>query len=186
MPKPKVIILKNRNLDALVRKFKAGRISVKEFAKRIQEFGLNPEFWLTASQMGEFVRAGNNSREGFKYNCYTDKKRGMFFQTVIKKAILAAINFAHSAILKHYDKNAFVYDDPRLSAIDEYMKEYIATNFKNSPGYKDAFMLKVLGIFLFLMKEDVYYRGRWLQILKEIPREYELTKGELKNIEEYH
>lgn len=196
MSKQKVIIPKDKNLDALVRKFKVGRISVKEFAKRIQEFGLNPEFWLTPTQMGQFVRAGNDSREGFKYNCYTDKKRGMLFQTVIKKAILKAIDFAYMAFQKHYDKNIFVYEDERLKKLNDFGEHIINTYYNDSSakGYKDIFMRKCKDIKLGLNKEDVYYRARDFATINEFvawmrenyPEGMPLTEGELKNIRDYH
>ncbi|MHC1623462.1 MAG: hypothetical protein ACXQTR_02585 [Candidatus Methanospirareceae archaeon] len=196
MPKSKVVIPKDKNIDALVRKFKAGRINVKKFAKEIQELGHNPEFWLTPTQMAKYVRTGNDSREGFKYNCYTDKKRGMFFQSVIKKAILKAIDFAHMALQKNYDKNIFVFDDERLQKLDSFA-EYIISKYysdiRSARGYKDVFMRKCKEIKLGLNKEDIYYRARdfatinefviWMQ--ENYPDGIPLTDGEKRNLIEW-
>lgn len=196
MSKPKVAIPKDRNLDALLRKFKAGRISVKEFAKKIRELGMNPEFWLTPGQMAQFVRKDNDSREGFKHNCYTDKNKGMFFQTIIKKAILKAIDFAHLWLQKQYDKNIFVYDDERLKKLDAFGEHIINTYYTkahDSQGYKSGFMRKCKDIKLGLNKEDVFYRARdfatinefcvWMR--KNYPDGIPLTEGEKENIRRY-
>jgi len=194
--KQKIEIPKNKNLDALLRKFKAGRISVKAFAKELQKLGVNPEFWLTNAQMAQSVRAGDESREGFKNNCYTDKKKGMFFQTIIKKAILKAIDFAHLYLQNQYDKNIFVYEDERLKSLNAFGEHIISTYYNDSSakGYKDVFMRKCIDIKLGLNKEDVYYRARdfatinefvtWMQ--ENYPNGIPLTEGELRNIEEYH
>jgi|GEM_PF-3576652 len=193
MKKQKIVVPKNKNLDALLRKFKAGRISVKEFAKRVQEFGYNPEFWLSPSQMAQFVRTGNDSREGFKHNCYTDKQKGMFFQTIIKKAILKAIDFAHLWLQKQYDKNIFIYEDERLQKLDAFAEHIISTYYSHEKGYKDVFMRKCKQIKLGLNKEDVFYRARdfatinefytWMQ--ENYPDGIPLTEGEKINIKEY-
>ena len=196
MSKQKAIIPKDKNFEALLRKFKAGRISVKAFAKELQKQGINPEFWIGPQKMGEIVLAGNDSREGFKHNCYTDKKKGMFFQTIIKKAILKAIDFAHLWLQKQYDKNIFIYEDERLKKLDAFGEHIISTYYNDSSakGYKDVFMRKCKDIKLGLNKEDVYYRARdfatinefviWMQ--ENYPNGISLTDGEKKNIRDYH
>ena len=195
MSKKKVEIPKGKDIDMLVKKFKAGRISVKAFAKAIQELGHNPEFWLTPSQMAQFVRTSNDSREGFKHNCYTDKHKGMFFQNIIKKAILKAIDFAHLWLQKQYDKNIFVYEDERLLKLDAFAEHIISTYYshESSKGYKDVFMRKCKEIKLGLNKEDVFYRARdfatinefyaWMQ--ENYPDGIPLTEGEKTNIKDY-
>lgn len=115
----------------------------------------------------------------------------------------ASINFAYLGI-KKYDKEAFVYDDPRLSALSALLKSEIQ-NFRN-----DETLLKIIDICIFLMKEDIYYRPRWLRILQDIRpvvdglditnnkiieilgkvcnlvKDMELTEEELENIQELH
>jgi hypothetical protein len=115
----------------------------------------------------------------------------------------ASIDFAYIGI-KKYDKEAFVYDDVRLSSLSSLLKTEI-TNFRN-----DETLLKIIDICIFLMKEDVYYRPRWIQILQDIKpvvdeldipnnriieilkkvcdlvKDMELTDEELNNIQEWH
>lgn len=72
-----------------------------------------------------------------------------------------SINFAYMGIQK-YDKEAFLYEDVRLSSISSLLKDEIV-DFRN-----DETLLKIIDICIFLMKEDIYYRPRWIQILQDI------------------
>lgn len=175
--------------EALV-KFNSKEITVDELEGIMVRSGRRHEFYLTAKDRNPRYPKGNNeSRAGFLKNCYTHTA-GRVFQNVEKKIILNAIDFAHELMRKKYDEDIYVYDDPRLKALDTFMKAYIAVNFQDSKGYKDVFMQKLVDIALGLCKEDIYYRARLFDIIKafvaQYPKGFELTAEEDKNIEEWH
>jgi len=121
----------------------------------------------------------NSTRSEFKYNCYYHPK-GAFFQSIKSKLLIQAINFAHKAILKGYDMDAYIFDDPRLIAQNAHFRNYIAHNFKDCGGYKLEFMNKIVDIIMFLRKEDPYY-CRLIDMIETMPR-FGLTDAEKKNI----
>lgn len=181
-------------LSILYQQFKSRKITVAEFAKRLQEHGENPDFWLNEKERVRLQKIGNESGNGFLHNCYTDERRGMFYQTIIKKVILKAIDFAHSSFIKQYDKDVYVYGDERLKALDKFGKRFISVYFTHAPGYKDKFMLKILDFTLGHSKQDIYYRARMLKgankfylwMKENYPDGFPLTEPERCNIEEYH
>lgn len=181
-------------LTVLYQQFKSRKIIVAKFAEQLQEHGENPEFYLNKKDMVRLRATGNKSCVGFLHNCYDDEGRGMFYQNVIKKVILKAIDFAHSAFVKKYDKDVYVYGDERLKALDKFGKWFISVYFTDSPGYKDAFMLKILDFTLGHSKQDIYYRARmikganefYLWMKENYPDGFPLTEAEKSNIERWH
>lgn len=184
----------NPELAKLYQQFKSRKITVVEFAKRVQEHGENPEFYLKKRDLVRLRATGNDSCDNFLHNCYDDERRGMFYQTVIKKVVLKAIDFVHSSFLKQYDKDVFVYGDERLKALDKFGKLFISLYFTDTPGYKDAFMLKILDFTLGHSKQDIYYRARmfkganefYLWMKENYPDGFPLTEAEKDNIERWH
>jgi len=107
---------------------------------------------------------GNNkSREGFLYNCYFHPL-GKFFQHTIKGAIMQTIRRVHDTEIPRYDRQAYVYDDPRLRTLDEILTGAILTLINDTErAHKQEILLDLKDICLFMLKEDVYYRPRILQ-----------------------
>ena len=172
-------------ITELLEQFNTGKLGIEAFIQKVREGGDKGEFWNWETEMNPKYKDNNKTSVGFRYNPYHHVK-GKFMQGVIKTAIKSAINFAHAQILKHYDSKAFVYDDERLKKIDKYCKQYIDTNFQDSYPYKSDFMIKVIDIFLFLAKEDIYYTGRWLDMINGLPRGHRLTEKEKANIARWH
>lgn len=172
-------------ITELLEQFNTGKLNIDEFIKKVRAQGEKADFWNWESEANPRYKDNNKTRVGFTYNP-SHHIKGKFFQSIIKSAVKAAINFAHSQILKHYSREAFVYDDERLKAIDEYCKRYIDTNFQNSYPYKSQFMEKVIDIILFIMREDIYYTSRWLDMINGLPRGHELTEIEKENIRKWH
>jgi hypothetical protein len=178
---------------------KQGRIVAAGFnIPNDQKLKLMQEDKLLASEMidGKEVRWNpakdrdprikeNESSTGFRFSPYFHDK-GIFLQQVIKRGITKAIAVAHSQIVGKYDSDAFRFDDTRLQELSGYMRAYISENFSHDSPYKITFMSHILDIVLFLMKEDIYYRARFLDMWKHMPREYELTEEERRNIQEWH
>ena len=134
-----------------------------------EAFGYNP-----AKQANPAWKGNNKSRIGMLYSPYFHVM-GIFMQGTIKGAMLKCIDFCHSAILK-YDPEAYVYEDPRLQKIESVVKDAIEELFydeleRRSFGdgtRKIRFMHRAADIGLFLMKEDIYYRYRFISLLQKI------------------
>lgn len=128
---------------------------------------------------------GGNGKGGFRFSPYYHEK-GKFLQDVIKKGILKAISLAHDQIVGKYDPDAFKLEDERLQNLNGYLRAYLSVNFEHDHPRKITFMSQIVDIVMFLMKEDIYYRARFLDMLKNMPRDYELTTEELENINKWH
>ena len=126
-----------------------------------------------------------NGKGGFRFSPYYHEK-GKFLQDVIKKGIIKAIDLAHSQIVGRYDPDAYKLQDERLCELNAYMRAYLSYNFEHQAPRKITFMSQILDIVMFLMKEDIYYRARFLDMWKNMPRDYELTQEELENINKWH
>ena len=172
-------------ITELLEQFNTGKLGIEAFIQKVREGGDKGGFWNWETEMNPKYKDNNKTSVGFRYNPYHHVK-GKFMQGVIKTAVKSAINFAHAQIIKHYDRNAFMYDDPRLKRIDEYCKRYINENFQNSYPYKCDFMEKIVDIILFFAREDIYYTARWLDMINRLPRGHELTEQEKANIKKYH
>lgn len=126
---------------------------------------------------------GGNGKGGFRFSPYYHDK-GKFLQDVIKKGIIKAIDLAHSQIVGKYDKDAYVLEDPRLVELNAYLRTYLSQNFEHSMPRKLKFMTQILDIVMFLMKEDIYYRARFLDMFYHMPR-FEITETESENIQRW-
>ena len=77
------------------------------------------------------------------------------------KLFKTSVNFAHRGILR-YDSDAFLYEDVRLQTLNTILKS------ENDAFWQDVTISKVIDICIFMMKEDIYYRPRWIRILQDI------------------
>lgn len=126
---------------------------------------------------------GGNGKGGFRFSPYYHEK-GKFLQDVIKKGIIKAIDLAHSQIVGKYDKDAFVFEDPRLVELNAYFRSYLSQYFEHDVPRKITFMSQIVDIVMFLMKEDIYYRARFLDMFRDMPR-FEITENETENIQRW-
>ena len=172
-------------ITELLEQFNTGKLNIETLIQKVREQGDKGDFWDYEKTSNPKYEGNNKTRIGFKYNPYHHVK-GKFMQGITKTAVRSTINFAHAYILKHYDKEAFIYDDERLKKIDEYCKRYIDKNFQHAYPYKSDFMIKIIDIILFFAKEDIYYTARWLDMINGLPRGHELTKEEKENIKRWH
>jgi hypothetical protein len=130
---------------------------------------------------------GNQSRNGFLYSPYFHPF-GKFLQGKVKGSMLKCIDFVHSALLR-YDPSAYNYDDIRLLELREVGRDSIEELFTDEadedPFRKPFFLLKLLDIVLFLMKEDIYYRWRFIELMRRFGKtaeHLEPTGEELANL----
>ena len=94
---------------------------------------------------------------------------------VLKPVMTKTIGKMHSWILKSWDADAFIYDDPRLQHLHE--------NLHNCIGHDaEMFMNDAIDIGLFISKEDIYYRARLFRALNKI-NHLEITEEEINNVE---
>ena len=132
-------------------------------------WGYNP-----AKQANPVHAKSNHSRVGMLYNPYYHVM-GKYLQGTIKGSMIKCIDYVHAGLLK-YDPNAYDFGDERLISINRNAKEAIQHLFYDSLEANDRgdgerkiqFMLKALDIGLFLMKEDVAYRWRFISLLQTI------------------
>jgi len=184
-------------------KFKRGKIKFEKIVNIIMDCGIHPEH-LSLDQVNQITQfmnenkdkvvtqykdGDNSNRErGSTHNPYTTLK-GKIFHTTVKQGILKSINMAEWLILNKYDKNAFVYDDPRLKGIDELLERYIDEKFQHRE-YKVKFMHQLRHIFCVMMKEDPYYTSVGFDFMnlfiKMFPDGFELTESEQYNLNNYH
>jgi len=130
---------------------------------------------------------GNQSRNGFLYNPYFHPL-GKFLQGKVKMSMLKTIDFVHTAI-RRYDTDAYQFDDTRLLELYQVGRDSITELFtddaEQDPFRKPAFLLKLLDIVLFLMKEDIFYRWRFVELMRRFGRtaeHLEPTGAELANL----
>lgn len=106
---------------------------------------------------------GNGSRNGFLYNCY-HHSLGRFFQETIKNGIVAVIRRIHDKEIPRYDKQAYIYDDPRLQKLDQIITETINEVIDDTDRErKREILLMCKDICMFMLKEDIFYRPRTLK-----------------------
>lgn len=177
----------NKTIDDALKKYNHKEINTDELGEIVKKEGAQLSFWnREKDRHPAYPENDNRSRTGFLFDPYRHEK-GKFFQHVTKKAILRAIYFAHKAMTKHYDKDAYVYDDPRLNALNDFLHAYMDTHFADE--YTHDFMPKVVDIILGLMKEDIRYRARFLDLLTELgkmyPDGFQLTENEKDNIKRW-
>ena len=172
-----------------------------KFMKVVDKYGIDPEFFTMAEIQditkvvndNEYlirppVEGDNSTREQFKHNPYFTLK-GRFYQTVIKPMIRKAIHGAHTYWISKYDKDAFVYDDPRLQAVDELLKTFIDDHMAHRE-YKLEFMHEIRDIVFGVVKEDPYYASAfWVfcnKFVKKFPDGFEMNESEIHNWETHH
>lgn len=199
----------NMSAEQLEKEIEAGRIertetgyevSIANRAELFEEKKLiavvvvdgEPVEWNPALDPDPRIKGNENRGEGagFLFSPYFHKK-GLFFQNVIKKGITKTINLTYNQILRFYDKDAFVFEDPRLKTLRNFCKTYVATYYaeeaRGGTGIiKLTFMYQFFDIMLFLMKEDIFYRPRFFEFLNNVPRGWDLSEAEIKNLEEFN
>ena len=189
-------------LDTLA-KVKTGKIRIDKAFKIINEYGIDPEYLSLGEQQqvtafidqhkkyfeSQYAAGDNANREkGFKHNP-SHSVKGRFFQDHIKHMIRKAIHLSHWWIVKKYDKDAFVYDDPRMKALDTFIEEFIDKHFQQR-AYHLEIMHQIRNIALFIPKEDVNYASPFFvfinKFVKEFPDGFELTEKEKYNFRNFH
>jgi hypothetical protein len=160
-----------------------GRLTTEQFTEIVKENQKAGIFWIPKGK--------NESRFGFIHH-HVDTLKGRFFQNILKKHILREIDKVHStgftkSDINHlrlavttihfswrrgYDKDAFVYSDPRLNALDKYLKEYISSNVDDVYPHDHDFLFKLIDISLGLAKEDAYYRARLVDFAAKFRKAY--------------
>jgi hypothetical protein len=161
-------------------------ITVDEFKKGYEEFvaagaklGVTISIYDAANERNPAYPVGNNSnRNGFTYTAAHPKFK--IFQNVMKPATIVAINKWHKWISAKWDKDAFVYDDPRMQCLDTKVHGLIDELFDHEQRKLD-FVHKGADIMLFYMKEDSYYSGRVFALLNRLPY-FVLKQCEADNI----
>lgn len=192
-----------RKIKDAIEKHKSGKIKTEKLAKIIDECGIDPEFWTLPEQqnltkfmskskimIGPQYEEGDNSNRstGFLHSPYFTV-RGKFFQHTIKPMIRKAIHMSEWWIINKYDKDAFVYDDPRLKDIDDFLNDYVEKHFCHA-YYKVEFMHQIRHIVIFIAKEDPYYTNVFFDFINKFvakyPTGFKMTEKEIKTFDVWH
>ncbi len=181
------------------------RRTFSKFMKNVDKYGVDPDFF-TLQEVKDItqvvndneylvhtVEDGDNStRKMFKHNPYHTLK-GRFYQFTIKPMIRKAIDGAHAYWIAKYDKDAFVYDDPRLKDVDKFTRNFIDFHMAENATtalYKLDFMHKIRDILFGMIKEDPFYASAFWAFcnafVKRYPVGFEMTESEIHNWEAHH
>ncbi len=171
--------------------FRKGKLPIDNYMRLLEsDAPTQIKFWDPKTEPNPTAKDNNHSRQqGFKW--HQASMKGEYFQKILKKTVLGAINLVHAQFKSVYDQDIYTYSDPRLIFLDKWLKTYVA-EWCNERGawdnYKQKFLDKTIDIVLGLMKEDIYYRARILYAINLfIKREmFVLTKEEVANLEKWH
>lgn len=123
-----------------------------------------------------------NNQSRYAFTHLHESVKGQWLQWTWKKAVSKSLFFFHGLILKLYDKDAYVFDDYRLKAIKEFTQGYFKENMEQR---KQGILNSGVDIFLFIMKEDIFYRARFFDMMQRWNRVQAVTGVELQNLDEW-
>jgi len=93
---------------------------------------------------------------------------GRFFQETIKVWLEKGIARIHDKEIPRYDKEAYVFDDQRLQLLQSELKALSRKHLNdNDKTRKRELVDNIAEIWLFMMKEDIYWRRVGLPFLFE-------------------
>jgi hypothetical protein len=114
------------------------------------------------------LNQGNQSRNGFLHNCYTTAM-GRFFQETIKRWLETGIARIHNKEIPKYDKDAYTFDDPRLKLLHDTLLTLIERYLNDcDKDRKRELVRDISEIWLFMMKEDIYWRRVGVPLLVDL------------------
>jgi len=159
-----------------------GAISFDEMVNKGAEMGVAIAAYKPQHERNPAYPVGNNdSRAGFTW--HLDSVKGAIFQRTVKPAIIRTVNKIHKWVVGEWDRDAFVYDDPRLQVLDDSVTEGINTLFDHQDRKLDL-MHKGADVLLFMLKEDIYWRPRIFTLINKLPY-FILTPQESENIDTF-
>ena len=174
----------------LVMDCETGKITMDELKLKLIGIGstLKP-YDKRTERNTDYPEGDNNSAIGFRYHA-ASHPRGVLLHQTLKPAIRKSIGIAHyfvmrgwvsplavlskisrpikivhTSIQNKYDKDAYVYDDNRLRFLNDFLKIRVKPIFKDADNIN-----RVIDITLFIMKEDIYYRARLLDMVSGLPK----------------
>ena len=190
--------MSDQRVDALLDAYARGEIGVPELEERLQTLGVRLASYNPSSDPDPRWADNNESRVGFTY-CPYNHPKGRLYQERIKIAMIKGLDvmyallgggsghklrerltmkvfgictwYVHRTQREEYHADIYKFDDPRLQFIRRELQECILEEFSHEKR-KCQFMLKALDIVLSLMKEDIYYRPRFLMLMQRIGRAY--------------
>lgn len=180
----------------LIQAHKNGELGFDDFKEQMRELGIG--VFDPRSDPDPRWADNNASRVGFTYNPY-HHPRGKYYQDVIKIGMIKALDLmyalggggsrvkawaidrafglstwaVHKLQREEYHSDIYKFEDPRLQFIRRELQDVIVSEFSHQRR-KCQFMLKALDIVLSLMKEDIYYRPRFLKVMERIGIAYSI------------
>ncbi len=121
---------------------------------------------------------------------YGKERTNVLQRWMIKKAmssIPGTIDYLNTVMVTRYDRDAFVFDDPFLTAIRNLMHQHIQNDFNWTHNTQEPFD-KMVDLVLAIMKEDLPYSWGAKNVINDLitkyPNGFELTEME-KEHEKY-
>jgi hypothetical protein len=146
------------------------------------KFGLTIAMYDEANERRPKYPVGNNqNRSDFTYG--PKHKLWQTMQRKLKPATIKAIGYWHGWISKDWDKDSYVYDDPRMQVLDKNLHDFVDKYFDHQDR-KLKFMHQAVDIALWFMKEDIYYAARFFAMANNLPF-FVLTPLEQENIKTF-
>lgn len=165
-------------------------VSIDQIQEELDKQNKGLKVWDVNNERNpRYPEGDNRTRETFTYSHYHHPK-GALLAGIKGKILIESINFAHKILQKKYDKDAFVFDDPRLKEDNEYFRKCIKEDFESvlakshEPADKFDFMYKLCDIIMFLRKEDIFYGSRFMKMFRDMPK-HELTAAEQENLDKW-
>jgi hypothetical protein len=142
------------------------------------KFGLTIAMYDEANERRPKYPVGNNqNRSDFTYGPKNPLWQTM--QRKLKPWTIKGIHFWHGWLIKRWDKDAFVFDDPRMQVLAKNLHDFVDVNF-DQQNRKLDFMHEAVDIGLWFLKEDIYYAARFFAMSNNLPF-FVLTPDEIEN-----
>ena len=157
-----------------------GDISYTEFVEQADAAGVTVAMHRVDERHPAYPE-GNNSSRVYAFTHYINSIKGNIFQRIMKPWIIRCVDRWHRWIIGDWDSQAFEYDDTRLKILANTAYGAIDEMFDHQER-KLKLMRQGTDILLFMLKEDIYWRGRIFAMMNKMPW-FELTELEQENIE---
>ena len=169
-----------KNIQEAMKLYEKGELSPHNFRMAVDNANPTDEtkldntipFYVPATDQRPGTEGNNESRWGFDKEPWHNPA-GYLFQGALKTTVVTAINTAHLMFTKFYSKDAFVFDDPRLKFLNEFMKKYIAESLTEEKlgaraSYQRDILNKMTDIAFGIAKQDSLYRILFLNFINTI------------------
>lgn len=115
------------------------------------------------NEVNKRLANAENEASRYQFTYEHTSQKGQWLQWFLKKLIAKSIHFWYELIKGKYDKNAYVFQDPRLLIFREFVKRYVEEWMEER---KQKIVLDSLDVSLFLNKEDIWWRNHFMNMMR--------------------